>query len=160
MFCAETLSGAKGARNKAQTNTRIERMLYHPPPEQLDEFFRVFARLKLALVNNICTNEAVVLAIQLYQLQRPQLLYGCDSLAFDAFMLGRLRRFHHDCIRRMCRLTRFQTWQHRLSMADMRARPGLHPIDEYIRPPSEALGSAVAFETWPISCSKIWREHR
>ena len=68
--------------------------------------------------------EAIVLAI---------LLYGCDSLAFDAFMLGRIRRFHHDCIRRMCRLTRFQTWQHRLSMADMRARLGLHPIDEYIR---------------------------
>ena len=84
----------------------------------------IFAARDVPLRVKALIYEAIILAI---------LLYGCESLAFDAFMRGRLRRFHGDCVRRMCGVNRWQQHRHHLSQGILLLRVGLHPIDEYVR---------------------------
>jgi hypothetical protein len=60
------------------------------------------------------------------------LLYGCECWSLTEQLLDRLRVFHNQCIRSMCRVTRKHTWEHRISSAELRARIGLHPIEFYI----------------------------
>ena len=68
--------------------------------------------------------EALILAI---------LLFGCESLAFDADMRRRVCNFHNRCVRRMCRVTCWLQWRHRIPDEVLLQRLGLHPALEYIR---------------------------
>ena len=47
-------------------------------------------------------------------------------------LLQRLRGFHAQCVRAMCRVTRTHTWRHRLSSEELRVRLGLDSIDYYV----------------------------
>lgn len=60
------------------------------------------------------------------------LLYGCECWSLTKKLLNRLRVFHNQCIRTMCRVTLKHTWDHHISSAELRQRIGLHPIDFYI----------------------------
>jgi len=57
------------------------------------------------------------------------LLYGCESWCLTEELLGRLRVFHAQCIRVMCRVTLKHTWEHHLSSQCLARRLGLDSID-------------------------------
>jgi len=61
------------------------------------------------------------------------LLYGSKCwILLTKKLLSKLRIYHNQCIRNMCRVTLKHTWYHSISAADLQKRIGLHPIDYYI----------------------------
>ena len=48
------------------------------------------------------------------------LLYGCECLSLTENTLFRLRVFHNQCIRTMCRVTRNHNWEHGISNEPLR----------------------------------------
>jgi len=60
------------------------------------------------------------------------LLYGAESWSVTEIMRQRLRVFHAQCVRSMCRVSRKHTRQHRISTAALEKRLGLDSIDIYL----------------------------
>ncbi len=60
------------------------------------------------------------------------LRYGCECWSLTEMFIDRLKVFHNQCIRSMCRDTRKHTWEHMISSAELRKRVGLHPLEYYI----------------------------
>ena len=60
-------------------------------------------------------------------------LYGCESWCLPEQLLDRLRVFHAQCVRAMCRVTRWHTWQHHISTQELEQRLGLDDIDTYVK---------------------------
>ena len=60
------------------------------------------------------------------------LLYGSETWCLTEELFTRLRNFHAQCLRTMCRVNRRHTWKHRISSAELRKRTGLKTIDTYI----------------------------
>jgi hypothetical protein len=60
------------------------------------------------------------------------LLYGCESWCLTQVMWRRLRTFHALCVRKMCRVTRYHTWKHRVSTSTLLKRVGLRAIESYV----------------------------
>ena len=60
------------------------------------------------------------------------LLYGSECWCLTEELLQRLRTFHARCVRTMCRVTRFHTWQHHVTTQELEQRVGLDTIDAYI----------------------------
>ena len=60
------------------------------------------------------------------------LLYGCECWALTERLLHRLRVFHAQCVRAMCRVTRKHVWEHHITTGELCARLGLDFIDYYI----------------------------
>ena len=60
------------------------------------------------------------------------LLYGCECWSLTEKLVSRLRVFHNQCVRTMCRVTRKHTWSHRISDETLRQRLHLHPVEFYI----------------------------
>ena len=67
--------------------------------------------------------EALILSI---------LLFGCEAWCLTEVLMQRLRVFHAQCARAMCRVTRKHTWEHHISSEQLRERLGLDSIDMYI----------------------------
>jgi len=67
---------------------------------------------------------AVVLAI---------LIYGSESWCLTAELWGRLRRFHHQCARAMCRISMWHVQEHRISMRAVLKVLKLRSIETYVR---------------------------
>ena len=53
------------------------------------------------------------------------LLYGCECWALTERLLHRLRVFHAQCVRAMCRVTRKHVWEHHITTGELCARLGL-----------------------------------
>ena len=60
------------------------------------------------------------------------LLYGCESWCLTEALLHKLRLFHRQCIRAMCRVNRYHTRIHRIHSSELLARVGLYSIDTYV----------------------------
>ena len=60
------------------------------------------------------------------------LLYGAEGWCLPEKDLRKLRVFHAQCVRAMCRLTRKHTWEHHISTQELEQRLGLDTIDTYI----------------------------
>ena len=60
------------------------------------------------------------------------LLYGSESWCLTAVLYNRLRRFHAQCARAMCRVTLKHTREHRISTAELLGRLQIESIDTYI----------------------------
>ena len=60
------------------------------------------------------------------------LLYGSETWALRDDLRRRLRSFHNGCVRAMCRVSRWHTWQFGISQASLEARLGVLPIDSYV----------------------------
>jgi hypothetical protein len=60
------------------------------------------------------------------------LLYGCECWSLTEKILSRLRVFHNQCVRTMCRVTRKHTWKHSITDETLRQRLNLHPVEFYI----------------------------
>lgn len=60
------------------------------------------------------------------------LLYGCECWALTERLLHRLRLFHAQCLRTMCRVTRKHTWEHHISTQKLCEDLSLQPIEFYI----------------------------
>ena len=60
------------------------------------------------------------------------LLFGCEGWSLTEESLRRLRVFHAQCVRAMCRVSRKHTRQHHVSSEELRARLGLDSIDYYV----------------------------
>jgi hypothetical protein len=60
------------------------------------------------------------------------LLYGSEGWCLSEADRGRLRLFHAQCLRAMCRVTRTHTWKHHISTQELGQRLGLESIDIYI----------------------------
>ena len=67
--------------------------------------------------------EALILSI---------LLFGCEAWCLTEVLMQRLRVFHAQCARAMCRVTRKHTWEHHISSEQLRERLGLDSIELYI----------------------------
>ena len=52
------------------------------------------------------------------------LLYGCESWFLREEEFKVMQKFHHDCVRTMCRVTRHHTWKRRISMRKLFADLG------------------------------------
>ena len=91
------------------------------------------------------------------------LLYGCECWSLTQRLLDRLRVFHHQCIRSMCRVTRKHTWEHHISSDDLRKRLGLHRIEFYVFSRQLCwLGhvSRMDMERLPRRMLSCWIPHR
>ena len=64
--------------------------------------------------------EALILSI---------LLFGCEAWCLTEVLMQRLRVFHAQCARAMCRVTRKHTWEHHISSEQLRERLGLDSMD-------------------------------
>lgn len=60
------------------------------------------------------------------------LLYGSESWCLTEMLASRLRRFHNKCVRIMCRVTRYQTWKHRIRTEVLLQCVGVRSIDYYL----------------------------
>ena len=60
------------------------------------------------------------------------LLFGCEAWCLTEVLMQRLRVFHAQCARAMCRVTRKHTWEHHISSEQLRERLGLDSIELYI----------------------------
>ena len=60
------------------------------------------------------------------------LLHGAESWCLTEEMFNRLRQFHLQCARAMCRISRTQTWLYHISTSTLLKRLGLETIDTYI----------------------------
>ena len=60
------------------------------------------------------------------------LLYGCESWCLTEALFHKLRLFHHQCVRAMCRVNRYHTCVHRIRTSELLARVELHSIDTYV----------------------------
>ena len=62
------------------------------------------------------------------------LLYGSECWSLTEELLQRLRVFHAQCLRGMCRVTRKHTWEHHISTQELGQRLGLslNSIDYYV----------------------------
>ena len=59
------------------------------------------------------------------------LLYGCEVWCLREDLFNRLRRFHHRCVRTMCRITIAHTIRHHISSASLFKRLAVEPFDTY-----------------------------
>jgi hypothetical protein len=59
------------------------------------------------------------------------LLYGSEVWCLREDLLGRLRSFHHRCVRTMCRINMAHTIRHHISSNSLFARLGIEPLDNY-----------------------------
>ena len=59
-------------------------------------------------------------------------LYGCECWSLPEALLERLRVFHAQCLRAMCRVTRMHTWRWHITTHELGQRMGLDSIDVYI----------------------------
>ena len=60
------------------------------------------------------------------------LLYGAESWCLTEKLYNKLRCFHARCIRAMCRVNRWHTFQQRISNAELRTRMGIDSLDSYV----------------------------
>ena len=67
--------------------------------------------------------EALILSI---------LLYGCECWCLTEVLLQRLRVFHAQCLRAMCRVARKHSWEHHITSVELMQRLGLDGIDFYV----------------------------
>jgi len=67
---------------------------------------------------------AIVLAI---------LIYGSENWCLTAGLWGRLRRFHYQCARSMCRISIWHVQEHRISMRAVLKVLKLRSIETYVR---------------------------
>ena len=90
------------------------------------------------------------------------LLYGCECWALTERLLHRLRVFHAQCVRAMCRVTRKHVWEHHITTGELCARLGLDFIDYYIdRRRLGWLGhvSRMDFDRLPRRMLSSWVPH-
>jgi hypothetical protein len=95
-------------------------------------------------------NESLVLSV---------LLYGSECWSLPEVLLQRLRVFHAQCLRAMCRVTRKHTWDHHISSQELGQRLGLETIDVYVaRRQLRWLGhvSRMGFERLPRRMLSAW----
>ena len=62
----------------------------------------------------------------------PILLYGAECWSLTEHLLNKIRSFHHRCVRSMCRVNRFHTRVHRITMVELLRRLSISSIDTYI----------------------------
>ena len=62
----------------------------------------------------------------------PILLYGAESWCLTEILFNRIRKFHHYCLRTMCRINRKHVYKHRISNEQLLERLDIKPIDNYI----------------------------
>ena len=60
------------------------------------------------------------------------LLYGCEAWALSAAALHRLQMFYNQCVRSMCRTTRWHSQYFHLSQADLEKRIGIKSFEHYL----------------------------
>ena len=60
------------------------------------------------------------------------LLHGAESWCLTEDVYNRLRRFHAQSVRAMCRVTLKHSWEHKISTSALLSRLDLEPIDTYI----------------------------
>ena len=60
------------------------------------------------------------------------LIHGAESWSLTETEIHRLRGFHAQCVRAMCRINRFQTWKKRISTSQLLNDLKLKPIETYI----------------------------
>ena len=60
------------------------------------------------------------------------LLYGCEAWALSAAALHHLQMFYNQCVRSMCRTTRWHSQYFHLSQADLEKRIGIKSFEHYL----------------------------
>ena len=83
----------------------------------------VFSSKSVTYAAKRAAYEALILSI---------LLYGCEGWCLTEALLQRLRAFHAQCVRAMCRVSRKHTWEHHIASDELRGRLGLDSIDYYV----------------------------
>ena len=59
-------------------------------------------------------------------------LFGSEVWCLTEALWGRLRVFHNQCLRAMCRVTRKHTWDHHISSQELGQRLGIECIEHYV----------------------------
>ena len=62
----------------------------------------------------------------------PILLYGAESWCITELIARKLRNFHHQCIRAMCAVNRFRTWNEHISTASLLEKVSIKNLDSYL----------------------------
>ena len=110
----------------------------------LDDTLEIESRIKQArksfgtMSKDILRNKrtATKLRVQLYQQCVVSiLLANCETWALTEKLILKLTRFHHDCARSMCKLTRWHHRKYGITMKDILENRlgGLLPIEKIIR---------------------------
>jgi hypothetical protein len=83
----------------------------------------LFASTSVSLAAKRAVYERIVLAIG---------LFGSECWSLPEVLMRRLRCFHAQCLRAMCRVTRKHTWDHHISTQELGQRLGVESIDRYL----------------------------
>ena len=62
----------------------------------------------------------------------PIPLYGSECWCITEVMLRKVRNFHHNCVRIMCRVNRLHTYFYHISTAELLERLNLDSIETYL----------------------------
>jgi len=84
----------------------------------------VFGTKNVPLKSKRAAFESIVLGI---------LLHGSESWVLTMKLKARLDSFYNRCIRRMCGLNRWMTWNFKISQRNLEKRIGVRPLQETIR---------------------------
>ena len=86
-------------------------------------------------------------------------LFGCECWCLSEVLWRRLRCFHAQCLRAMCRVTRKHAWDHHISTQELGQRLGLESIDFYVaRRQARWLGhvARMPFDRTPRKMLSAW----
>ena len=62
----------------------------------------------------------------------PFLLYNCENWCLSSALINRLRVFHRRCIRRLCRVSMFQTAKYHISSISLEDRTDISDIHSFV----------------------------
>ena len=89
-------------------------------------------------------------------------LYGCESWCLTEVLLQKLRVFHAQCLRAMCRVTCKHVWEQHITSVELMQRLGLDAVDFYVaRRQLRWLGhvSRMSWERLPRRMLSAWVPH-
>ena len=90
-------------------------------------------------------------------------LFVCECWCLTEVLWRRLRCFHAQCLRAMCRISRKHTWEHHVSTQELGQRLGLESIDVYVaRRQTRWLGHVrrMDFDRLPRKMLSSWVRSR
>ena len=88
----------------------------------------------------------------------PILLYGCECWCLTESLNRKLRNFHNQCVRAMCRVNLRHTFLHGIFTKELLNRLSLEPIDTYICKQQLCWAGHVARMPWsayPEKCCLV-----
>ena len=129
---------------------------------RLESAAKAFGALRKCVFSSVSVTPAAKRAVY-ERLVLAIALFGCECWCLTEVLWRRLRGFHAQCLRAMCRVTRKHAWDHHISSQELGQRLGLKSIEFYVaRRQARWLGhvARMDFDRMPRKMLSSWVRSR